>query len=174
MNYAEKITEPLDFLHKMRQNQKLTICRDRIDFLIYLKTFQAKTQAQAGEMIGLKERQSQNLWQIYRTSGFDGLIDISRKTYFGKLSSQQLSRLRNFLKTDQADSLESIQGWLLSQEQVNYTLGGISLLCKRLKIKLKTGRPTNIRKDVEGLEIFKKTFKILPKTMENQSIFKTK
>jgi transposase len=85
------------------------------------------------------------------------LLGANRKSYFGKLSSGQLSRLRSFLKTDQADTLRSVQQWLVTQEQVMYSLGGISLLFKRLKIKSKTGRPGHVRQDKEGLEVFKKT-----------------
>ncbi|WP_028524402.1 helix-turn-helix domain-containing protein [Runella limosa] len=68
-----------------------------------------------------------------------------------------MSLLRTYLKTDQANSLADIQEWLENNLQVTYTLGGISLLCKRLKIKLKTGRPSNVRQDKEGMEAFKKT-----------------
>lgn len=69
-----------------------------------------------------------------------------------------MSLLQIYLKTDQANSLADIQEWLQHNVQASYTLGGISLLCKRLNIKLKTGRPTNVRQDKEGLESFKKTF----------------
>ena len=155
MKYEEKINESLQELHQLSNQQKLTLYRDRIQFLIALKN--GHTQAQAGQKIGIKPRQSQHLWQLYRQAGLQAFLPTKRKTYFGKLSSVQISRLQCFLKTDQALSLRSVQEWLLTQEQVAYSLGGISLLFKRLKIKLKTGRPYNVRQDKQGLELFKKT-----------------
>jgi transposase len=156
MNYSTAKSESPEYLKELMGKQKLTIHRDRLHYLYALKTQEVKSQKSAGALIGLKERQSQNLWQLYRNGGLSLLMDLSRQTYFGKLSSVQMSLLRAYLKTDQANSLCDIQDWLQNNLQATYTLGGISLLCKRLKIKLKTGRPTNVRQDKEGLESFKK------------------
>jgi transposase len=158
MNYATSIIETPEYLNELMGKQKLTIHRDRLHYLYLLKTQAVKSQKSAGALIGLKERQSQNLWKLYKRGGITLLLDLTRQTYFGKLSSVQISLLRSYLKTDQANSLTDIQEWLQHNVQATYTLGGISLLCKRLKIKLKTGRPTNVRQDKEGLESFKKTF----------------
>lgn len=158
MNYAAQIKESSQELANLMSAQKLTLSRDRLQYLYLLKTGQAKTQIMAGSLIGLKDRQSQKLWQLYRQGGLDTLLNTNRKTYFGKLSCQQISILRVFLATHQANSLADIQTWLKTQQGVSYTLGGISLLCKRLKIKHKTGRPTNVRQDKEGMEDFKKNF----------------
>jgi len=40
---------------------------------------------------------------------------------------------------------------------VRYTIGGVGQLCGRLRIKLKTARPSNIKKDVEAVQAYKKT-----------------
>jgi transposase len=159
MNYSIAITESPDYLQELMGKQKLTIHRDRLHYLYLLKTQSVKSQKGAGALIGLKERQSQNLWHLYKKGGLLLLLDLTRQTYFGKLSSTQLSLFRTYLKTDQANNLADMQAWLQNNLQANYTLGGISILCKRLKIKLKTGRPTNVRQDKEGLESFKKTFR---------------
>ena len=134
MNYATAISESPDYIKELMGKQKLTIHRDRLHYIYALKTQEVKSQKSAGALIGLKERQSQNLWQLYRKGGISLLLDLSRQTYFGKLSSVQMSLLRTYLKTDQANSLADIQEWLQHNVQANYTLGGISLLCKRLKI----------------------------------------
>jgi len=173
MNHANKISESLDELHRLSDQQKLTLRRDRIQFLIALKN--GHTQAQAGAQIGLRLRQSQKLWSLYSRGGLVTLLGQNRKTYLGKLSCAQISRLRSFLQTDQADTLRSVQQWLASNEQVQYSLGGISLLFKRLKIKLKTGRPSNLRQDREGMEAFKKTSPNSPgPTTGTESTLRTK
>ena len=157
MNYSIAIIESPEYLQELMGRQKLTIHRDRLQYLYLLKTQRVKSQKGAGALIGLQERQSQNLWYLYKKGGIALLLDLTRQTYFGKLSSMQMSFLRTYLKTDQANNLADIQTWLQNNLQASYTLGGISILCKRLKIKLKTGRPTNVRQDKEGLESFKKT-----------------
>ena len=139
----------------MSHQQKLALHRNRIQFLIHLKS--NHTQAQAGEKIGLKLRQRQHLWKLYRQGGLPGMLGATRKSSFGKRSRGQLSRLRSFLKTDQADTLRSLQQWLVTQAQGMDSLGGLRLLFKRLESKSKTGRPSHVRQDKEGLEVFKKT-----------------
>jgi transposase len=44
---------------------------------------------------------------------------------------------------------------------VCYSAGGLHKLFERLKVKKKTGRPTNYRKDEKGAARFKKTFRPL-------------
>jgi transposase len=115
------------------------------------------SQRLAGEQIGLQEGQSQRLWHTYQQQGLAGLLTYPYQGSFGKLSTQQLSRLRSYLKTDSVDTLKQAQTYLQDAFGVDYTLAGVSLLFKRLKIKLKTGPPTNIRQDSVEKETFKKT-----------------
>jgi hypothetical protein len=44
---------------------------ERVRFLWYLKSGRAKTLSSAGDLIGLKGRQSQTLWRLYREGGLD-------------------------------------------------------------------------------------------------------
>ncbi|WP_028523369.1 winged helix-turn-helix domain-containing protein [Runella limosa] len=74
--------------------------------------------------------------------------------YWGKLSSVQITQLRQFLLDDQAETLADIQAYLKNNLGVGYTIGGVSDLCKRLKIKLKTGRPVNVCQQAGAIEEF--------------------
>jgi hypothetical protein len=47
MNYGAKINECVEELHRLSHQQKLALHRDRIQFLIHLKS--NHTQAQAGK-----------------------------------------------------------------------------------------------------------------------------
>ena len=71
--------------------------------------------------------------------------------YWGKLSSVQIAQLSQFLLDDQAETLADIQAYLKNNLGVSYTIGGGT----RLKIKLKTGRPVNIRQQPGAIEEFK-------------------
>jgi len=54
---------------------------------------------------------------------------------------------------------------------VGYGQSGISKLFKCLKIKLKTGRPSNVRKDEAGADVFKKNFTTLTDATSASSIY---
>jgi transposase len=123
-----------------------------------LKSGQASSQRQAGEFIGLQERQSQRIWQLYRQGGLRGLMSYPYQGTFGKLSSEQLSHLRTYLKGDSGQTLADAQRYWQESCSVHYTISGVRMLFKRLKIKLKTGRPTNVGQQQADLEAFKKTF----------------
>jgi transposase len=144
-------------LHQLEKQQHKVKLIDRVRFIGYLKEGTARTQAQAGKLIGLQERQSQNLWQLYKQKGLQGMLTNPYRGTTGKLSYSQVSKLRAYLKTDQAATLEKVQNWLQTSFNVKYTIGGISLLFKRLKIKLKTGRAANIRQNPDEKQLFKKT-----------------
>jgi transposase len=57
---------------------------------------------------------------------------------------------------DQAQTLADIQAYLSNNLGVEYTISGISDLCNRLNIKLKTGRPVNVRQQPGAVQAFKK------------------
>jgi transposase len=158
MTYPEYITESEVDLQILKKKQALVVNRNRIQFLTLLKTGQAHTQTAAGEAIGICPRQAQRLWQRYRTKGLGGLLMPAKRLRWGKLSSQQISHLRKFLLDDQAQTLAHIQTYLKGNLGVNYSISGVGSLCKRLKIKCKTGRPVNVRQVPGAVEGFKKNF----------------
>jgi transposase len=157
MDYAKLIREKVEELLKLEHQQKQALLRDRVRFIRLLKAGAVTSQRLAGEQIGLKERQSQRLWHSYRNKGIEGLLSYPYKGTFSKLSTTQVSRLRSYLKTDSVDTLKQAQAYLQDAFGIDYTIAGVSLLFKRLKIKLKTGRPTNIRQNPAEKEAFKKT-----------------
>ena len=159
MNYDTKIHESIDYLLEQERKSSLALVGDRVRFIRLLKSGEAKTQSTAGQVIGLCERQSQRLWRIYQQEGLAGLQTKPAWGYWGKLSSIQIRQLRQFLLDDQAETLADIQAYLKKNLGVSYTIGGVSDLCKRLKIKLKTGRPVNVRQQPGAVEEFKKNSK---------------
>lgn len=157
MDYSTRITQSVDELRQLETQQKLARQRDRIRFLRLLKEGTARSQSQAGQAIGLALRQSQRIWKSYLQTGINGLIEPNYQPAFGKLSAAQLAQLQAWLRLDQAQTLEHIQAYLRQRWVINYSISGISKLCKRLKIKTKTGRPVNRRQDPAAPEAFKKT-----------------
>ncbi|MBD0299922.1 MAG: hypothetical protein ICV82_06625 [Nitrososphaera sp.] len=63
IDYPSAIEETLKVLVRKEREQSKAFVRDRIRFLRLLKSGKCATQTQAGELIGLRARSSQRLWQ---------------------------------------------------------------------------------------------------------------
>jgi transposase len=159
MDYRRVIIEELSFLEKQERHAGKAIVRDRIRFLRLLKSGQYVSQRAAGQAIGLQERQSQRLFQLYRQQGYAGLTSPGYLHRLGKLSCSQISQLQAYLRQDLASTLSDVQHYLAAEFSVDYTVSGLCKLFQRLKIKLKTGRPANIRQDEGQAVAFKKTLR---------------
>jgi len=158
MNYSERIAETEAELTGLENKQKLVQFQKRLRFLCLLKSGAAKTQTAAGAMVGWKLRQSQKIWQLYRVSGVSGVLRKNRNWQTGKLSVEQHAELSEQLAaTGGAASLATVQSHIAEVFGRHYTIGGVSGLCQRLKITLKTARPTNIEKDAKRVAEYKKT-----------------
>ncbi len=141
MDYQVEISESSDYLRKLERATKDLKARDRVRFIRFLKIGKAMTQEQAGALIGLKVRQSQRLWKQYRE---EGVSKLCQNNYVGgqsKLSRAEQDQLRERLCDDDIGTLEQARVWLKQEFRVDYTLGGVSCLFQRMKVKLKTGRP---------------------------------
>ena len=156
-NYAELIEQSPEELLKQERRQSHSINRDRLRFIRLLKEGQCMTQKEAGQHLGLQIAQSQVIWRLYREKGIAGLLDRTPKRSWGKLDSKQISRLRKRLSGHDIYTQAQIIDWVKTEMGIVYTQSGMSRLLKRLHIKLKTGRPVNVRKDEEGEKRFKKT-----------------
>ncbi|MDQ3290862.1 MAG: winged helix-turn-helix domain-containing protein [Bacteroidota bacterium] len=158
IDYKAAIKESLEELLAREKEQKQARMRDRVRFIRYLKEGQASTQSAAGALIGLQRRQSQQLWQKYSRQGLAGLVSNNYQGSWAKLSSTQQARLLQRLDKDDIATQGQLIDWLQQEMGITYSQPGISMLLARLKVKLKTGRPVNVRKDEAGEAAFKKTF----------------
>ena len=156
MNYSTLITEDLFVLQLAEKQQNNAQLRDYVRFLRLLKSGEVPTQLAAAKQINLSLRQAQRLWKQYREQGLEALIQPRSSPYIGKLSTTQMSHLRRFLLDDQAQTLADIQTYLQDRLGVSYTIGGVFDLCKRLKIKSKTGRPVHVHQPPGAVEEYKK------------------
>ncbi|MDQ3714028.1 MAG: hypothetical protein M3388_17675 [Acidobacteriota bacterium] len=124
MKYDELIDEELEELRALEKKQKLVQFEKPIQFLIWLKSGEAKTQKAAGGKVRWKVRQSQKIWQRYRERGLEGVLAKSERRGFGKLSSVEISQLNEYLREFGARSLAEIQQYVRDSFGVNYTIGG--------------------------------------------------
>ena len=155
--YHSLIQEEASALLLIEKEQRQARIRDRVRFIRLLKEGAAKTQEQAGELVGLKLRQSQLLWKQYRSQGLGSLLQTRHKGSWARLDSQQQARLLQRLDSDDVCTQRQLMAWLEAEMGVRYSQSGLSMLLSRLRVKLKTGRPVNVRKDEAGEMAFKKT-----------------
>lgn len=158
MKYAALIAETEAELTDIEQKQKLVQFQKRMHFLCLLKSGTAKTQLQAGQMVGWKLRQSQKIWKLYRESGVAGVLQKNARWQTGKLSDEQRAQLnRHLADNNGANSLATVQSHIAATFGANYSISGVSVLCQRLRVKLKTARPVNVKKDEAKAAAYKKT-----------------
>lgn len=157
MNYSEIISETESALQELENAQKLVQFQKRVRFLRLLKSGEAATQKQAGEIVGWKLRQAQQIWQLYRGQGVAGVLRKPERWSFGKLSSRQLAHLQRYLAEFGANSLAEAKALIEQMYGVCYTESGVCVLFQRLRIKLKTARPSNTKKDESAAIGYKKT-----------------
>ncbi len=156
MNYQEVIKETVEELSKLEKETKDLKGRDRVRFLRLLKIGEATSQKQAGRMIGIKVRQSQRLWQKYQAVGLQEFIKNQYEGRRSKLSESEKSILEERLRKDDVMSLQQVQDYLADEFGVSYTIGGVSYVFNQMRVKLKTGRPSNINQEEAATEAFKK------------------
>jgi transposase len=156
MDYSAKITQSVEELQQLEKQQTKPLNRDYVRFIRLLKSKQATTQKQAAELVNLQLRQGQRIFKKYLDQGIEALIKPRQSPYMGKMSFTQIGQLQRFAQDDHAAQLADIQDYLSQNQGINYTISGISKLCKRLKIKKKTGRPVHIHQQPGAIEDFKK------------------
>lgn len=157
IDYSKAITETLQELLEIEREQNKAFVRDRIRFLRLLKSGSCASQGEAGAVIGLCCRSSQRLWKQYRTGGLKALLTYPYQGTACRLNEEQRKQLNTYLALDQVQFLNEAKEYIQEQFGVCYSTSGVHRLFGRLKVKKKTGRPSNYRKDEKGAGIFKKS-----------------
>ena len=97
------------------------------------------------------------MWQLYREGGIEKLLEKPRRYRMAKLSSRQIAQLQNYLREFGASTLDEVGNYIHGAFGVSYTGSGLSIFCRRLRIRLKTARPSNENKQEAAVLADKKT-----------------
>ena len=157
IDYPRAIKETLEALRQREREQSKAFVRDRIRFLRLLKSGWCSSQIQAGELIGFSPRSSQRLWQQYREEGLQAILTYPYQGTSCRLSKEQREQLNDYLAEDGVQFLHEAGHYIQQHFGVRYSVGGLHKLFGRMKVKKKTGRPSNYRKDEKGASHFKKS-----------------
>jgi transposase len=156
LNYKELVKEEIAQLRMLHRKQNKSLDRRRLQFLMLLKSGKCLTQRAAGALIGIGQRAAEKLWKLYATEGLDKLLEPPRSGRPSKLNEKARQDLQTQLDEHRVTTLRQACGFVAQQHGIILSQVAMHYYFKQEKIKKKTGRPTNIRKDVQGEEVFKK------------------
>lgn len=161
LDYGVEVKQSEEELKRLLKTEDRALQRRRLRFLLLLKSGKCSSQAQAGAAIGLQHRGAQKLWQLYSKEGMAGVLRPPGSGRPSKLSGEAKATLDTALAQSKLSTLRQAAGLLHQNHGISISVQGVHYYFKAQKIKKKTGRPSNVRKDEEGAEAFKK--KGLPK-----------
>jgi transposase len=158
INYKELIKESVEELVVIEKKENRGRTRDRIKLLRLLKSGQYSTLKEVSKVIGITYQSGKNLLNTYKIQRIEGVTKWKYKGKTPRVSYEQLTLALDW-QTQAPMSLEQARSKINQRFNVNYCVSGIWYLFNTYKIKLKTGRPRNYRKEEEKEEGFKKTLK---------------
>lgn len=163
INYQQAIVESAADLVTLERQYRGVAVADRIKMLRLLKIEVYPSQRQLATVLGYTERQLRRWWRMYCHGGLTALLQRPRPGGRAeRLDAAALAALEAEMKAGRIGRLREAQQFLAERCDVHYQgVSGLSRLCQRHKIKLKTGRRRHRRADAEAQAEFKKT---LPRT----------
>lgn len=175
LDYSKEIGEGVATLQAMYRKQSRSLARRRLRFLLLLKSGECASQALAGAKIGIKARAAEKLWALYRNKGIVGLLEKPHSGQPPKLTDKAKAVLQKQLDGNHLQTLRDACAFVLKQQGIMISQSAMHHYFKAQGIKKKTGRPTNVHKDVVGEEAFKKkSFPGSNSTMARPSTLKTR
>lgn len=155
-DYTTIIKESLDELRKLEKAEKNGKIRDRIKFFRLLKEGTAESAIQAGLFVGISTATAYRLLKTYREDGLQALFVLHYKGRIPTIGFHGEAKFRDAANQRSFRSLKEVQAWFHQEFGVEYTIAGTSLICKRLKVKLKTQRPSNPKQEPGAIEDYQK------------------
>ena len=168
IKYPNVIKEDLKTIIKIENKLKYVVPRKMIQLLKILKTGECDLK-KAAKIMGIAYRTAKRYWKFYKTNGINGIKNWkpTEKTK-AKLSDKQLLEI---IGKHQPRTLKEATKIVEKETGISYSINGIYSRFRKLKIKLKTGRPSHIKKKpIEG-ELFKIIIASLPEVIRENSYY---
>lgn len=156
LKYDERVKESVADLRVLHCKEDKPLYRRRLQFLMLLKSGKCSSQAKAGALIGIQARAAEKLWKLYQTQGVEGLLRRPDKGRPAKLSEEAKAALQEELDQSRVATLKQACLFVAQHHGIVLTEVAMYYYFKREKIKKKTGRPSNVGKDPQAEEVFKK------------------
>lgn len=158
IDYTQQIQESVSQLEALERQHRGRVTVDRIQMLRLLKSGGFRSRRELVPLLGYCERQLQRWWASYSQGGLAALLKYQRHTgRQERITAATWMALQEELKAGRMARLKDVQGYLQARWKVRYSIGGLSHLFQRHKVKLKTGRRRHRRASAQEQEMFKKT-----------------
>lgn len=158
LRYDELIAESPDELARLERKHRRSPVADRFKMLRLLKTGAARSRRALADTLGYSERQLHRWFDAYREGGTGALARYDPATgSTERITPEALAALEAEMKAGRVASLKQAQAFLEERFATSYSIGGLSDLFQRKKIKLKTGRRRHVKASAEEQEAWKKT-----------------
>jgi len=144
VNYPSLIKEDIKTLKQAETKLKYMFQRRVIQLLILLKSGKCNL-LEASQLMGIGYKTARRYWKFYKQNGIEGTKKWkdTRKKY-EKLSDEKVIKIIAKYKPSTLREAVKIIDELTG---VVYSIQGLHKRFKKLKIKLKTGRPSHIKKN---------------------------
>lgn len=158
LDYPSLIHEPAEELARLEKARRGSPVADRLRMLRLLKGGTYPSRRTLSEVLGYSERQLQRWFDAYRESGLEALFERgSPGGSTERITEEAWQALNQEMKVGRIARLKDAQRFLEEHFSICYTIGGLSDLFQRHKVKRKTGRPRNRKASSEKQAAFKKT-----------------
>ncbi|HJW27863.1 MAG TPA: hypothetical protein VJ508_01300 [Saprospiraceae bacterium] len=155
-----EVTEPAETLAALLKQEKNVRRRERLQFLYWHKTGQAKTRHALGKLLNRSQFAIGQWIDIYRKRGLNGLLHLNYRG--GNLAPSIPVEIQGQLKEKLAQpegfaSYKAIQVWLQETHDLEVPYSTVFGTVKyRLQAHLKVPRPYAVDYDPDAVEAFKK------------------
>ena len=158
INYTQQIQESVSQLEALERQHRGRATGDRIQMLRLLKSGSFRSRRELVPLLGYCERQLQRWWASYRQGGLAAVLEYQRHTGSQeRITVSAWKALNEELQAGRMARLKDVRAYLQARWKVRYSIGGLSRLFQRHKVKLKTGRRRHRRASSQEQEAFKKT-----------------
>jgi len=162
-------TEELKGLLKKVNKKQLIF---RIQMLIFLKENPNITLEGVSNLLPVSLPTLYRWWGYYKEGGLEKLLQWNVKGYEGRLSQEQKKEFIQEIEKGKFLTQKEMSQWIYEKFGIKYSQQGISDMLKRLEVKKKTARPTNVKKDEKKEKEFKEeVFKQIVKENKDKEIF---
>jgi transposase len=157
IKFKEEIKESLEDIKRLEKTERHARIAKRLQFLRLLKSGEEDSLSGIAKTLGIGEKTARNWWKAYKKGGIENLKKWEYKGRKPKITQEDLFKVIDWENNPPA-TLREARDIIKEKKGIDYTLHGLWYLFRNNKIKLKTGRPRNYKKDLEKEEEFKKTF----------------
>lgn len=157
IDYGESVAESIEELAEIGRRLRGRAEADRVKLLLALRSGRERSLRRAAVLLGYSERQAQRWWRAYRSGGLAALLERRpREGRRERVGPAAWAALEAEMRAGRVARLREAQAFLRDRHGIAYSLNGVSLLFKRHRVKLKTGRRRHRKADAAAQAAFKK------------------